>query len=216
MKEYYYINVEGAECGPVSLRDLMKLRQEGEIPDSTWVWESGQVDWVPLVSLFPQPALATPQSTVLPSVIEERRENRTTGFGRNVRPVRSRMVSGLVASFLLLVALICVTLDPSVQHALIQAFGEESFSLPTPWAARLVLLFLLSPCPWFGQHFFLLTSQASRDAFRPIRFAFLRSLFTLQHRTPRLLRSQKIAVFGFFYLLSGLIAGIIFLKMHQP
>jgi hypothetical protein len=215
MKEYYYINAEGTECGPVSLRDLMKLRQEGEIPDSTWVWENGQVDWVPLVSLFPQPVLATPQSAVLPSVLEERRENRTTGFGRNVRPVRSRAFSGLIASFLLLLALVALTFDPSVQHALVQAFGEESFSLSTPWAARLILLFLLSPCPWFGQHFFLLTAQASRDAFRPIRFAFLRSLFTLHRRSPRLLRSQKIVAFGFCYLLTGLIVAIIFLKMHQ-
>lgn len=45
---WYYLNNSGQQRGPVSKNQLLCLRQDGAIQDSTLIWREGLADWRPL------------------------------------------------------------------------------------------------------------------------------------------------------------------------
>lgn len=42
----YYVVLDGAPCGPLSLTELARLAKEGHIVRETYVWKLGLADWV--------------------------------------------------------------------------------------------------------------------------------------------------------------------------
>lgn len=69
MKEFHYTDKSGNSLGPVSLNDLRKLRNQGAIDDSTWVFEVGKTDWVALSTIVLSPPMA--KSISIPAVPEK-------------------------------------------------------------------------------------------------------------------------------------------------
>src|SRR5262249_10330037 len=70
LKEWYYVNSDEQQQGPVTREKLLSLHLAGTITDATPVWKAGMKEWQPLVEAGIVDKMPVPAATQRPGGLE--------------------------------------------------------------------------------------------------------------------------------------------------
>ena len=94
MKQYFYIDSNNQQIGPVSKEQLIEMRNRGVISDQTNVWADGFPSWIPLIAILQN------NETFISHIDETSRKECSQAELVEKKPRRRKLKKGNVAAVL--------------------------------------------------------------------------------------------------------------------
>lgn len=96
MKQYFYIDSNNQQIGPVSEEQLIEMRNRGVISDQTHVWADGFTSWMPLIAILQNNEIASP----IPQIDETSKLEGNQAELEEKQPRRRKLKRGNIAAAL--------------------------------------------------------------------------------------------------------------------